>query len=177
MNKLLVILMDDFQDIELVTFIALVQKANIFQQIDYFNPESKNVFGQFGLAQIRTKNKVNLQDYNSIFIPGGKGARRLRNDVISLEIIKHFFEKAKNVFAICDAPNALFENNILKQAFSSYPIDDLPKTTLRNENTITISDYIITARNANSAAQLAYEVIKKLASKKLADQILKHHSA
>ncbi|ASU14414.1 hypothetical protein CIB43_00518 [Mesomycoplasma hyopneumoniae] len=70
MKKLLVILLDKFQDIELTTFISLIKKAEIFTDIEFFNPKNKLVIGQFGVVSIQAHNHWKSDDFDAVFIPG-----------------------------------------------------------------------------------------------------------
>ncbi|AJC49881.1 DJ-1 family protein [Mycoplasma flocculare] len=170
--KLLVILLDKFQDIELTTFISLIKKADIFNQIEFFNPENKLVTGQFGIAQIQGQNHWKSGDFDAIFIPGGFAAQLLRKCKKSAELIREFFAKNKYVFAICDAPNAIYELNLAKNyLFSSYPNENNIKIRQRQETATTIDKNYISARNAASSADLAFAVIENLGSKEVAEKI------
>lgn len=172
MKKLLVILLDKFQDIELTTFISLIKKANVFGQIEFFNPENKLVTGQFGVVQIEGQNHWKADDFDAIFIPGGFAAQLFRKCEKSTELVREFFLKNKFVFAICDAPNAIFELNLAKNyKFSSYPNEKNSKIELRQEALVTVDKNYISARNAASSAEFAFKVIENLDSKELAEKI------
>lgn len=178
MNKLLVILLDNFQDIELTTFLSIIKKAQIFNEINFYNPENKNVSGQFGIVKIEAQNHWQSSDFNAIFVPGGKAVQLLRTNQKTLDLINEFFQDNKYVFAICDAPNALYEQNITKNLkFSSYPIENSQNYQNRVDDKVCKTGNYFSARNADSAAELAFLVIEHLDSKEKAQLILEQHQA
>lgn len=178
MNKLLVILLDDFQDIELTTFLSLVKKAQIFNQISFYNPKNTTVSGQFGIVKIEAQNHWQSSDFDAVFVPGGKAVQSLRTDQKTLNLINDFFENNKYVFAICDAPNALYEQNIAKNLkFSSYPIENSQNYQNRVEDKVYKTGNYFSARNADSATELAILVIEHLDSKEKAQLIFDQHQA
>ncbi|AAV27728.1 DJ-1/PfpI family protein [Mesomycoplasma hyopneumoniae] len=172
MKKLLVILLDKFQDIELTTFISLIKKAEIFTDIEFFNPKNKLVIGQFGVVSIQAHNHWKSDDFDAVFIPGGFAAQLFRKDSKSIQLVSEFFAQNKHIFAICDAPNAIFELKLAENyQFSSYPNQHNSKIRLRQDSLVTIDRNYISARNAASSADFAFVVIEKLGSKELAQKI------
>ncbi|WP_341513273.1 DJ-1/PfpI family protein [Mesomycoplasma ovipneumoniae] len=172
MKKLLVVLLDKFQDIEFTTFVSLIKKADIYDKIEFYNPENKIVTGQFGVVQIETKNHWKSDDFDAIFIPGGVAAQYLRTCEPAIKLINEFFAQNKHVFAICDAPNAIFERNLAPNyQFSSYPDETNSDIPTRKNDLVTVDKNYISARNASSSAEFAFKVIEKLASKEIAEKI------
>ena len=116
--NLLVLVMQDFQDLELVGVTSIFKKSNMFNSITFYSPQNLNkVCGQFQIATIECETKIDLSQYDAIYVPGGKGATILRSNNIGIETIKHFFDFNKWVLAICDAPNAIDESNLLKDDY------------------------------------------------------------
>ncbi|VEU76272.1 DJ-1/PfpI family protein [Mycoplasmopsis columboralis] len=162
--KVLVILENKFNDVELVTPLSCLRRADESVEIDYFNPELTSVSSQYGVITIHNvKNSVNINDYDLLFVPGGPGAQSLRTDEVSLEMIKKFPNK---IAAICDAPNTLREHDIIDETiqYSAYPSSWAKEFRSNNYQQSYVTNLLstnklITARCADAAMQLGYELV------------------
>lgn len=137
--KLLVLTIENYQDIELVTFVSILKSTQKIQQIDFWNPDNnKKVKGSNEIGYIESLiNEVNVNNYDAIFVPGGKSCINLRKNKKALNLIKQFIDLDKYIFAICDAPNALIESGmLLDKKYVSYPIENINKkaTSLRQKD-------------------------------------------
>ncbi|WP_373435009.1 DJ-1/PfpI family protein [Metamycoplasma equirhinis] len=165
--KLLILVHNNFNDIELGTAYYIFNTFGDFEKITIFNP-NKNLteaLGQGNVLNLKIEHNVNLNEYDAIFIPGGSGAKILREDNVSLNIIRRFKDNNKYIFAICDAPNVLYENQIIDDQinYSSYPLgENMQKGKLRNENNVTVHDKIITGRCPAATFDFAISILYKL---------------
>ncbi|MCU9936789.1 DJ-1/PfpI family protein [Mycoplasmopsis cynos] len=163
--NLLVIVEDNFKDVELVTPLTIFQTSQKFNKIDFYNPSLKIAKGVNGLAKIENiHNEININDYDMVFIPGGPGSQDLRKNLKSINIIKQLYEKMnKKLVAICDAPNVLSEHKIIQnEKFSSYPTDWSSEYRTSNWTTELISksnNKLYTGNSPYSSAKLAFMVI------------------
>lgn len=162
--KLLVVALDGYQDIELVSYVSAVKMSNKFEEIIIWNPDKKNqVEGSNKIGYINSIEEYNLEDIDAIFIPGGKSCLSLRTHEIALNVIKKFEKENKFMIAICDAPNALIENKIhLDKKYTSYPIHNIDNvsTNLRiGSEEIVIDGNYITGRAPTSSLLLAKATI------------------
>ncbi|ADM22010.1 putative intracellular protease/amidase [Mesomycoplasma hyorhinis HUB-1] len=176
--KLLIITLENFQDLELVGFLVTVKRAKIFNEISYFNLEKASVTGQFNIVKLTTNTTLNYQEYDAVYIPGGRAAQQLRKDKKTLEVIKYFLDNNKWVFAICDVPNALYETGLLKgYKFVGYPIENQqrPQGFFQNKSVV-VSKNLISAKSAEYAVKLGLKVIEKLANKELSISVWQAHS-
>ncbi|QCZ36857.1 DJ-1/PfpI family protein [Mycoplasma nasistruthionis] len=173
--RLLVIVGDKFNDIELTSTLSVLIASEQMKSIEYYSNNLTHATGQFGIVKLRDlKNKVDVNDYDAVFIPGGMSAQALRANKPELDLVREFLNNNKYLFTICDAPNALREAEIFDNNFhySSYPSQWglLVAGSNRNESNVTIQGKVITARNALSAAQLGYTILKVYFNKDLANQ-------
>ncbi|WP_240536028.1 DJ-1/PfpI family protein [Mesomycoplasma ovipneumoniae] len=121
---------------------------------------------------MEAKNNWKSDEFDAIFIPGGVAAQHLRTCDPALKLISEFFAQNKDVFAICDAPNAIFERNLAPNyEFSSYPDETNSDIPTRKKDLVTADRNYISARNASSSAEFAFRVIEKLVSKEIAEEI------
>ncbi|MFV8459505.1 DJ-1/PfpI family protein [Mycoplasma sp. CR] len=173
--KLLVIVEDHFNDIELTSTLSVLKAANVIESITYYAPEITFASGQFNITHIdNIVNKYHLDDYNAIFIPGGRGCQTLRNNQKSLAVIKEFYNAQKFIFAICDAPNVLMEAKIIPDhiTYSSYPSQwSLPTRGInRSQDKTSCDGNIITGKNALSAPDLGFRIISEIFGTLLAEE-------
>lgn len=165
--KLLVLTMENFQDIELVSFIGVLNASGKFETIHYWNPnKEKEVSGSNKIGIIKTIDKdVVVNDYDAIFIPGGRSCVDMRQNKKALELINEFIKLHKYIFAICDAPNVIAESNLLPdKKYVSYPIEEIKNQTLplRQTNVKVYADQkYITGDSPNASIPLALLVIEK----------------
>ncbi|WP_029513409.1 DJ-1/PfpI family protein [Mycoplasmopsis primatum] len=175
--KLLVLVHNNFNDMELVSVLSVFNKSGQFEEVEYHNPSYSEANGQHGVVKMTLHKRIKFDDYDAIFIPGGAGAQELRNDKESIELIKKFKDAGKYIFAICDAPNVLFENGIIdnETVYSSYPISyiDTNSGKLRNEAQATNHGKIFTGKAPASSVAFALLVIKILFGQEKHDSLKK----
>ncbi|AAT28075.1 DJ-1/PfpI family protein [[Mycoplasma] mobile] len=177
--KLLTLVLDEFQDIELINVNATLQRGNFLEKNDFYNPHNKKVVtGQFNIANVNTITQINENDYDAIFIPGGKAAQHLRKDSKSLNLIESFIKKNKIIIMICDAPNAIYESNLLKKdiIFTSYPVESILKLKpiQRNEDNVVYYKNFFSAKSAAFSIELGLKVIEVLKSKQESERVSKN---
>lgn len=164
--NLLVILHPGFNDTELVTTINVLKRSGQFDKITFYNSNLKVATGQANFFEINLVNKINLEDYDAIFVPGGSGAKLFRKDPEAIKTAKWFMANNKFVFAICDAPNALYESGIIPAdyKYSSFPIENIMNISSknRNQNNVTIDRNLITGRCAGASKEFALTILKQL---------------
>ncbi|TNK83784.1 glutamine amidotransferase [Mycoplasmopsis pullorum] len=165
--NILVIIHNNFNETELVSTIAVLSKTNKCY-FTYYNPDYKMITGSNNLVKIETINEISIDDYDAVFIPGGPGAQLLRHDSTSLSIIKKF--KNKKIWAICDAPNVLYEHKIISdtQNYSSFPsigenksFDSCGKN--RNDDYVSIDNSIfelITGKCAGASVDFGLKILE-----------------
>jgi len=69
-----------------------------------------------------TVDKVNIDSFSAIFIPGGRSPSKLRSNLIVQNIIKEAFDKGLRIGAICHGPQVLISAGIVKnRTLTSYP--------------------------------------------------------
>lgn len=175
--KLLVLVHNNFSDIELATVIGVLDKSYEFEKIDYFNYDKSKVIGQHGVVKLEIKDDIDPEAYDAIFIPGGKSARELREDERSIRLIRKYKAAKKYIFSICDAPNALFETGIIDDSivYSSYPISEIEfrKGKLRNDAHASAQGKMITGKSPASSIAFALLIVKILFGQTKHDELKK----
>ncbi|MGL4252309.1 MAG: DJ-1/PfpI family protein, partial [Metamycoplasmataceae bacterium] len=153
--KILTLILDGYQDMELAGVIGTLEKSGEVETT-YYNPDDKtNIFGSFKIGSIKTSFTYDINDYDGLFIPGGRAAVELRLNEKALSVVRDFVNNNKYIIAICDAPNALYETKLITdKKYVSYPIDkiDSKSSSLRQKNDqVMVDGKYITGRGPSAS--------------------------
>ena len=169
MDRYILILTDAFEEVEALTQVDYLRRADI--KIDMISITGKlQVTSNRGITVLADDliENISLKEYAGIIIPGGlPAAFDIREDKRVLEIIKKFDEEHKLISAICAGPSVLAKAGVLSGRNAViYPgmEDELLDANVK-EDAICIDDNIITARGAGLAGELAYTLIRKIKGK------------
>ena len=164
--KILVFLANGFEDVEAITVIDYLRRADIDVTTvsihDSNDVESK--------SNIIIKADANLSDinpsaYDGLYIPGGtQGAESLRDDDRVIDIVKEFNNEKKLIAAICAGPIVLNRAGVLadKRA-TSFPDlkDDIDNVLEYVDNQLVVTDgNITTSRGAAVTVYLAMRLVE-----------------
>jgi 4-methyl-5(b-hydroxyethyl)-thiazole monophosphate biosynthesis len=178
MTKALVFLATGFEEIETVTIVDVLRRANI--DVTVAGLQLSPIEGKHKIKIIPDKNvdDVNVNDFDAIVVPGGNpGYKNLRKDPRVINIIKKAFELNKLVAAICAAPAVLSDAGILQgKACTIYPgMDDELEAgggKPKHDN-IVIDGNIVTSRGPATALPFAIKLVEILVGKQDADTVSK----
>ena len=169
MDRYILILTDTFEEVEALTQVDYLRRADI--EVDMISITGKlKVTSNRGITVLADDliENINLKEYAGIIIPGGlPAAFDIRDDKRVLEIIKKFDEEHKLISAICAGPSVLAKAGVLSGRNAViYPgmEDELLDANVKKD-AICIDDNIITARGAGLAGELAYTLIRKIKGK------------
>lgn len=174
MSKVLIPLATGFEEIEAVTIIDLLRRAEI--DLTVVGLEQNAVTGSH---QISIKGDIYYKDiiideYDCLVLPGGQpGSNNLKENEIIIDWIKKFSKKNKLIAAICAAPTVLNAAGILEgKNITSYPSE---KTKFQNSNYLeqnVVKDAnVVTSRGVGTAIEFALEIVIILKGKKVRDEL------
>ncbi|HIF50084.1 MAG TPA: DJ-1/PfpI family protein [Thiotrichaceae bacterium] len=176
MHKVLVPLAQGCEELEAVTIIDLLRRAQI--EVITAGLDSQNITASRGVVIIADTDLDTAlkDDYDMIILPGGlPGADHLGND----QRIKHILIKMKNsgkfTAAICAAPKVLANAGILdNKKATSYPgfLDEAKNTEISNDAVVT-DGKVITSRGPGTAMDFALTLIESLEGKEKRDEVEK----
>jgi len=166
MIKVLVPLAKGFEEIEAVTIIDVLRRADIEVLVasldnDLLVKGSNNIVVQ---ANLEIKD-TDSDELDMIILPGGwDGTYALADDVNVQTILKEMDAKGKNIGAICAAPFALNKAGVLKQNFTCYPSveEQIRKDGYTSSKKVIQDANVITSRGPATAICFALEIVKKL---------------
>ena len=166
MAKILVPLAKGFEEIEAVSIIDVLRRAEI-EVIVASLDENSLVEGANGIS---IKTNIELKDVatdtlDMIVLPGGwDGTYALADDEGVQNILKDMDSKSKPIGAICAAPFALNKAGVLKSKYTCYPsVEDQIQRDgyLGSEKMVVEDENIMTSRGIGTALCFALEIVKK----------------
>lgn len=179
MSKVLVILAPGFEEIEAITVIDILRRANIETTVAGLNDELTTGSHQLSIKCNTILAGINQQEFSHLILPGGQpGTKNLRNDSRVLELITNFYHQQKVIAAICAAPTVLQAAGILEgKKVTSYPAERQNLSSVHySEDKVVIDKNIITSRGVGTAIDFALTVVENITSsdmrKIIAEKIL-----
>jgi len=176
MKKVVVPFADGFEEIEALTIVDILRRANV--EVVMAAIDTLHVKGAHGVVVIADAlmNTLDIDTFDMIALPGGlPGATNLAADFTVQSWLKAFDQQGKAIAAICAAPYALHTAGVLKKHYTCYPgfhvkiaedgYDALHKV---------ICDHNVTPSQGPSTAMLfALSLVEQLCSKTVADSLAK----
>jgi len=173
--RIAIILCNESEDIETIVPTELWRRAGIL--VDLISLEKKNnivLQNQTKICCNKIISEVNLTQYNALYLPGGNGHVKYReeswtpkNNANVTKLVKYIDKFAANpdkyLLAMCASPLILGERKLLVgHKATGYPgFQDSYKQQYLDESVV-VSKNIITGRAPGSAFDFAYKVIEIL---------------
>jgi 4-methyl-5(b-hydroxyethyl)-thiazole monophosphate biosynthesis len=178
MSRVLIPLAQGCEELEAVTIIDLLRRANI--EVVTAGLDDQPVTASRGTILIPDSSleAEKNRDFDMIVLPGGlPGADNLRDDPRIIAILKHHAEGHKIIAAICAAPKVLAHAKLLKgRNVTSYP-GALNNQTLKevyfSEDSVIVDGNIVTSRGPGTAMDFALTLIESLTDKDTRDNVEK----
>ena len=178
MHKVLIPLAQGCEELEAVTIIDLLRRAEI--TVVTAGLDSRPVTASRGTVIIPDTDLESalLDDYDMVVLPGGlPGADHLDNDERIKNILIKMANSEKFTAAICAAPKVLANAGLLNnKKATSYPgfLDDLNLESTEICNDAVITDgKVITSRGPGTAMDFALTLIESLEGKEKRDEVEK----
>lgn len=176
MPSVLVPLAHGFEDLEAVTIVDLLRRADI--AVVTAGLQAGLVLGSRGtrVQPDATLDEAMTHDYDLIALPGGlPGADHLRDDPRIQQLLREMAAAGKHTAAICAAPMALAAAGLLNgRKATAYPgvLDslDLPNTRKRGD-AVVVDGKVVTSRGPGTAMDFALTLVELLVGKEKRDQV------
>ena len=165
--RVLVPIAEGFEEIEAVSIIDILRRADIEVLVASLNKKSL-VKGANGIT---IETDIEVKDISSdtldmIVLPGGwDGTYALADDANVQRLLQEMDAEGKNIAAICAAPYALHKAGVLKEKYTCYPSveNEIKKDGYQGDKSMVIeSQNILTSRGPATAICFALEIVKKL---------------
>ena len=163
MAKVAVILADGFEEIEALTVVDVLRRANITCHMVGFEAQ---VTGSHAIqVQADRVFDADLSDYDLIVLPGGMpGSAHLRDNEQLIVELQKFEQVGKKIAAICAAPIVLNRAGLLKdKEFTCYDgVQEQISAGHYRKETVVVDGQLTTSRGPATALAFAYNLVEQL---------------
>ena len=163
MAKVAVILADGFEEIEALTVVDVLRRANITCHMVGFEDR---VTGSHDIqVQADRVFDGDLSDYDMIVLPGGMpGSANLRDHELLIAELQKCEQIGKKLAAICAAPIVLNRAGLLKdKEFTCYDgVQEQIAAGHYRKETVVVDGQITTSRGPATALAFAYNLVEQL---------------
>jgi protease I len=168
-KRVMILTANNTQDLEF--FYPYYRLTEEGYEVDVVTPEGGKFAGKYGLGLNVTKNikEVRPQDYELLYIPGGKAPEELRRNDDVLKFVEAFAVLGKPIAAICHGPQVLVTAGLLHgRQIAAWPavaqeIIDAGGTFV--DEALVEDGQFITARRPGDLPRHLYGVLQYLAGK------------
>ena len=177
-KKVLVPLAEGVEEIEVITIIDILRRADI-EVIVASLTDHLEVKGGHNIVikADTTLEKIINYEFDAIALAGGYGGmNNLKSDIRIIDMLKNMYEDKKLVSAICASPIVLGEAEVIKGKYTCYPsCESSIKGGEYIEKDIVVCDgNVITSKGPATTIFFALEIVKYLngSNEKLANEVL-----
>jgi protease I len=168
--KILTLSAEDFEDTELLVPYYRFREEGI--HVDVASMNAGKIKGKHGyeVTVDKTLKDVKPEDYDVLFLPGGKAPAAVRREEKALEIARYFFEKNKPVFAICHGPQTLISAGLMKgrhaTCYKSVAPEMKEAGALYEDKEVVVDGNLVTSRQPSDLPAFLREMMKKISGLK-----------
>lgn len=168
----LIILHPGFEEIEAITPIDLLSRADI-EVVQASVNDEQFVEGRSGITLQTTHSLAEVVDrsFDVVILPGGPGIMALRNHPAVCQLLRKQSEARRLTACICAAPLLLKDAGILEgfnYTAHTSTTDELP---LASGNSFVLDRHILTSRGAGTATEFALAIVRNLQGDALVETI------
>lgn len=180
MSKVLIPLAQGCEELEAITIIDLLRRADI--EVITAGLDDQAVTASRGVVLIPDTSldqllaQTRMDDFDMVVLPGGlPGADHLNEDKRIRSLLKKQLQDGKTVAAICAAPKVLASLGILDdRRATAYPgtLEQLNLTSTKiSREAVSIDGPVITSRGPGTAMDFALTLIEQLSGKDTRDEV------
>jgi len=173
MPHAIVVLADGFEEVEAVTVIDLLRRAEV--KVTILGLDGVEVRGAHDMW-VRADQMFRgfSEPFDALVLPGGgPGTKRLAEAVEVLELVSQSYEQGLICAAICAAPTVFAKAGILggKKAVCYPGCEDKMDDAVISEDAVVVDGNIITSRAAGTAIPFALELIYALMGEEVEENV------
>jgi protease I len=164
--KALIISAHNFEDSELLFPYYRFREEGI--EVDIASIQKGPIRGKHGqeIEASKELGEIKPDEYDFLFLPGGKAPAEIRKENAALEISKHFFDHDKPVFAICHGPQILISAGVIKgrraTSYQSVAGEMEEAGALYEDSEVVVDGNLITSRQPSDLPAFMREIMKRL---------------
>lgn len=172
--RIIAMMADGFEEAEAVNVIDIVRRAGY--EIDLVSiSNKKEVKSARNITVFADKllRECDPDSYDAVFLPGGAGVEKLKNNDKVIEIVKAYDKEKKIIIAICAAPLVLEKAGIINgKKVTSYPsVKDELSNVIYLTDKVVIDGNIITSRGFGTSIDLGLKIVEIVSGKSLSDKL------
>ena len=178
MAKALVFLATGFEEIETLTVVDVLRRAEV--DVTVAGLTSNVTEGKHGVKVFpdTSIDNVKVEGFDAVIVPGGNpGYKNLRKDPRVIAMVKKAFDANKIVAAICAGPTVLSDAGVLEgKACTIYPGMDKELEAgggKPRQDMVVVDGNVITSRGPATVLPFALKLAEKLAGKQVAESVSK----
>ena len=171
MPSAIVLLMDEFEEIEALSIIDILRRAGIeTTTVGVGSNLLKSAQGVKVYSDIRFLD-LEGRKYDALILPGGRGFRNLLENYAVINLVKDAYRAGKVIAAICGSPLVLEKAGILKDKRATiYP--GMEKLISRpRDGKVVIDENIITSKGPGTAIEFGLAIVEHMLGRIKADKI------
>ena len=178
MARVCVLLAEGFEELEAITIIDILRRAEVEVVTLSVQGSDLRVKGSHGVTVEADKalGETRAEVWDMVILPGGlPGANHLRDTAEVQQLLKQQNESGRKIAAICAAPIALGAAGILEgKKATSYPgfESELHGATCVADRVVRDGN-VVTSRGPGTAIEFALEIASELASQEVARNLRK----
>ena len=164
MKKTAILLAEGFEEVEALTAVDLLRRAEIGCDMIALD-DAETVTGSHGIS-VRVSGalrSVDLDGYDALILPGGQpGTRNLTADARVLDALRRFHAAGKLTAAICAAPTVLAAAGVLNgRRAVCYPgLEPQLSGSLGGDGPVEVDGTVITSRGVGTAIPFALAIVE-----------------
>jgi len=170
-KRVLCILVDGFEEIEAVTPIDLLRRAEV--EVVIASLHGGTIQGRSGirLEPDEALEGLEAKNFDLLLLPGGPGVGELRRDGRAVQLVRDFVAQGKMVGAICAAPLILHDAGILAEHRFTAHFSTEDEISGSLDQKVVEDGLIITSRGAGTAVEFGLALVERLAGKNVAEEV------
>lgn len=170
-KRVLCLLNDGFEEIEVVTPVDLLRRADITVVLASLGVKTATGRGGIRIEADVLLANIDSSGFDLLLIPGGPGVGAMRRDGRAAALAGDFAAAGKPIAAICAAPLVLMDAGLLEgRRFTAYHsvCEELGGGL---DERVVVDEPLITSRGAGTAVDFALAIITHLAGQSAADRV------
>lgn len=171
-KRVLCLLVDGFEETELVTPVNLLRRGGI--EVVLAALHGGVVTGRGGIQIVSEVSLDEVEDvagFDLLYLPGGPGVMELRTDGRAATLAAQFVASGKTVAAICAAPLILMDAGVLagRRFTAHFSVhDDLPGVV---DERVVEDGPVLTSRGPGTAVDFGLALVARLAGAAVAQEV------
>lgn len=176
-KKVYIFLADGFEDIEGLTVVDLLRRAEIeIHTVSIKNTKEVQTAHGISLLTDKVFGEVDFSDADMLVLPGGMpGTKYLAGYKPLIELLTEFYDDGRKIAAICAAPSVFSGLGFLKgRRATAYPsfMDVIERDgAITSTDSVVVDGNVTTSRGLGTAVDFALSIITQLEGEEKAQEI------